>query len=675
MKTYFGHTFAALVLMAMHAGNLPAQDVSKPDAAKVDEAKTEQPEPLKVAKPTRAELRDKQLDVSLEARDIERILGKLKKASELSKTRITEAAKVAESASTSLDKGDSKTARAEAQQTAEMFQEIAKQLEALLKEEAPQQIAEARELAKQLAKAEREFAERFQGALNPTQATSGKGKVDPKSQVKPLTDPDMKMEGNQGKSQKGNGGKNGNQNPVDQNSEKKDADGKQPNDKNGDKPEPNKGDADQPGDKGTKPRTDGKNGGDKPMPDGQGGASEDKEKDKGSGKDEGPDGNAGDKDKDDKKPGADGKSEDEKDGDKDGKKKGDGGSGKDEPSDKPGAGAGQKKEEGKDGDEKQPGGGGSKKEDKDKQKPGDDQDGSGGDKPNDKKRDGSGGGSDDERMNDKGRNGRGKTLTAEQLREMAAARADQLAERGKTLQDVLNAIAQSTDPNDKDAVAKIQAISKEIDVNKLVAEMSAVSNMIRSKKDDDAKLSSLDAAERLEIMAQRLDGAYRGIVAPQAEELRKLEQALADLRDQMENLETPSQVAAWHREARELLDKLDKLGVNLKAREELELEMKKAGFGIADRVRRDVTWGLIDGRYDTPAGYNTAIIHLQEDVQERIQALILGDLGNVSDEATPPKYQELVEKYYEVLSRNGKPGAGGKPEARNPTPNVKAKSK
>lgn len=661
MKTYFGHTFAAFVLMAMHAGNLLAQDVSKPDAAKVDEAKTEQAEPLKAAKPTRAELRDKQLDVSLEARDIERILGKLKKASELSKTRITEAAKVAESASTSLDKGDSKAARAEAQQTAEMFQEIAKQLEALLKEEAPQQIAEARQLAQQLAKAEKEFAENFQGALNPIQAV-GNGKVDPKSQVKPMTYPDMKLKGAQGQ-RLGQGGKNDKKNEGDKDSEKKDADGKKsdgknPDGKNGDKPELKEADSEQPGEKGTKPRADGKNGGDKPMPEGQGGG---KPEDKEGG--------------DDKKPGDGSNSEDEKDGDKEGKKKTEGGAGKDEPTDKPGASAGQKKEDGKDGDEKQPGGSGSKKDGNDDEKPGEDQDGSGGEKPGDKKRDGSGDGSDAERMNDKGRNGRGAPVTAEQLREMAAARADQLAERGKTLQDVLNAIAQSTDPNDKDAVAKIQAISKEIDVNKLVAEMSAVSNMIRSKKDDDAKLSSLDAAERLEIMAQRLDGAYRGIVAPQAEELRKLEQALADLRDQLEQLETPSQVAAWHREARELLDKLDKLGVNLKAREELELQMKKAGFGIADRVRRDVTWGLIDGRYDTPAGYNTAIIHLQEDVQERIQALILGDLGNVSDEATPPKYQELVEKYYEVLSRSGKTGAGGKPEARNPTPNVKAKSK
>ena len=53
-------------------------------------------------------------------------------------------------------------AAAEAQQTAEMFKEIAKQLEALLKEETPQRIAEARQLAAQLAKAEKEFAEKFQ---------------------------------------------------------------------------------------------------------------------------------------------------------------------------------------------------------------------------------------------------------------------------------------------------------------------------------------------------------------------------------------------------------------------------------------------------------------------------------------------------------------------------------
>ena len=401
----------AFALVAMQAEVGSAQDEAKPDAV----------ESVKAAKPTRAELRDKQLDVSLEARDIERILGKLKKASELSKQRITEAAKVAESASTSLDKGDSKAARAEAQQTAEMFQEIAKQLEALLKEEAPQRIAEARQMAQQLAKAEKEFAEKFQGALNPTQATSGKGKIDPKSQVQPLTDPDLKMQGSQGKAQKGGGGKNGKKNEDDKNAEKKDPDGKTGDDQNGKKPEPNTGDADQPRDKGTEPRKDGKNGGDKPMPDGQGGGKPD-DKNKGG----------------EQKPGPDNTPDDST-------------------------------QDGMNGDKQRPAGSSGKEP---------------GDKPS---------------------SGGGAALTPEQLREMVADRADKLAESGRTLQDVLNEIAKSTDPNEKDAVAKIQAVLKEIDINKVVGEMGQVSGMIRSKKDDDAKLSSLDVADRLEIMAQRLD--------------------------------------------------------------------------------------------------------------------------------------------------------------------------
>ena len=115
------------------------------------------------------------------------------------------------------------------------------------------------------------------------------------------------------------------------------------------------------------------------------------------------------------------------------------------------------------------------------------------------------------------------------------------------------------------------------------------------------------------------------------------------------------------------MDKLEKLGVSPKDREYLEKEMAKAGFGLdVDRTKRAVNWGLVNGYYAYPVAYNHGLIHLQEDIQERIQTLILGDLGNVTDHATPPKYQELVERYYEVLSRSGKPGPAGKPEMRKP---------
>lgn len=574
-------------------------------------------EPAAPAKPTRAELKEKQLDVSLEARDIERVLGKLKKASDLAKERITEAAKTAESASTSLDKGDSKAARAEAQVTAEKFKEIVQQLEALLKEEVPQQIAEARQLAQKLAKAEREFAAQFPGVLNPVSA-NGTSKVDPRSQVKPMPDPDMKRRGSQNG---GSGvGKSGEKKEGEQNSEKKDAEGK-----TGDQKDSTGGKLDQPGEKGSN---------DKPMPNGQGGKSE--EKNKGG----------------DKKDGAGGKPEGEKDAGKGAEKKTGEGGGKDPNENPNGGGDGSKKEKGT--------------------KPGEEADGTGGDKPDDKRRDGRGEGSNGDRRNEQDRNGI-EGMTAEQRRELVANRAEQLAESGKTLQDVLNTIAKSTDPNDKEAVAKIQAVLKEIDIDKLVGELGQVSNMIRSKNDDDAKLASIDVAERLEIMAQRLDGAYRTLVAPQAEELRKVEAALAELREQLEKLETPSQVAAWHREVRDLLDKLEKLGVSPKDREFLEKEMTKAGFGLdVDRKNRAVNWSIVGNYYVYPAAYNFALIHLQEDIQERIQTLILGDLGNVSDDATPPKYQELVNRYYEVLSRSGKAAPVGKaapaktPEMRKP---------
>ncbi len=597
------------------AQTLLALAVIQSGLATAQQTSSDSPEAAAPTKPTRAELKDKQLDVSLEARDIERVLGKLKKASDLAKERITEAAKTAESASTSLEKGDSKAARAEAQLTNEKFKEIVQQLEALLKEETPQRIAEARQLAQKLAKAERQFAETFQGMLNPVQA-GGKGKVDPRSQVKPMPNPDMKGKG--GQNGGGGGGKTGEKKEGEQNSEKKDAEGKT-------------GEKKEPGEKGPN---------DKPMTNGQGGKSEEKNKD-----------------------GTGGKPEGEKDAGKDAEKKTGEGGGKD-PQGKPtGAGAGENKDEPKPGDEpKSEGGGAGSKNEKDT-KPGEEADGTGGDKPNDKKRDGSGGDSDKDPMNDKDRNGGGGLagMTAEQRREMVANRAEQLAESGKTLQDVLNEIAKSTEPGDKEAVAKIQEILKEIDINKMVAEMGQVANMIRSNKDDDAKLSSIDFAERLEIMAQRLDGAYRTIVAPQAEELRKVEAALAELRDQLEKLETPSQVAAWHREVRDLLDKLEKLGVSPKDREFLEKEMQKAGFGLdVDRTKRGVNWNLVGSYYAAPLTYNSALLHLQEDIQERIQTLILGDLGNASDEATPPKYQELVDRYYEVLSRSGKPGPAGK---------------
>ena len=528
-----------------------------------DEAK---PESGKPAQPSRAELRDKQLDVSLEARDIERVLGKLKRASELAKTRIGEAATAAEAVSTALDRGDSQSARGDARQAAEMFREVAKQLEALLAEETPQRIAAARNLANQLAITERQFAQQFQGVLNPQ--ASGKGKVDPKSQNKPGKTQGQNGDGVSGKkdgSPSENQPKNG-QGSNQQSPQEKPGDEK----KNG---EPNSG-------------------------------------------------------SDPKKNGAEANTA---------------GGGKPDPQAEP-----------KDGS-----GGGNKKDDKDPQQgPG------GGSKEPQELKDvsGGGGGESKDKSERKDKRGGGDAMTDAERREALAARAEQLAQTGRTLEDILKSIAESTDPADKAAVAKVDAILKETDLLKAIEAMQQAADLIRNNKLDDARLGSLDVGDRMEIAAQRLDAAYRTIVAPQAEELRTIEQQLAALREELEQLETPSQIAAWHRQARELLDKMEKLGISETVRKEFLEEMKKAGLSV-DGARSAFKWGLVNDRYAAPPGYAALMLRVQEEVQARIQTLLLGDITSATDEATPPKYQDLVERYYRVLS--GESGEK-KPEIQNP---------
>ncbi|MBS0205637.1 MAG: hypothetical protein JSS49_22265 [Planctomycetes bacterium] len=528
------------------------------------------------------ELKEKQIDVSLEARDIERILGKLKKASDLAKSRITEAAVTTETVTADLDKGDSATAQADARQASEMFAEIILQLQALLKEETPQQIAEAKQLANQLAKLEREFAEKYEGMLNPT--GSGKGKVDPKSQVRPQQRPNGQ-------------GESGSTDPQNQNGSSGTTDPSQP--------PPGK---DDPG-----------SGQDQPAPQSSQTDSNDKVK---------------------STPGA-GKSA---------------GTDKKDENDNSSGGNAKKREDGSSQDNPPVPTGGSDSDADDGQN-----------------KTGSGGGAD--QKDDKNGERQGSGMSREELREATARRAQRLAETGKTLQDVLNAIARSTDPADKDATARVQEVLKEIDVDKLVEQMGQVGGMVRAKNDAEAKLSSQDIADRLEIMAQRLDAAYRLIVAPQAEELRKLELELVKLREKLEDLQTEAQIAAWHREARELLDTADKLGISDRARDALFDAMKQVGISVNGR-QHSFNWVLINNRYVAPTTYSKPLLDLQEELQARIQSLLLGDLQQDADEATPPKYQELVEQYYKVLSRQGgSPGAVEKSVPSTKPDEKKGKSK
>lgn len=505
--------------------------------------------PEKSAAPSRAQLKEKQADAVLESQSIEAVLSKLKRASDLAKQRIVEATKTTDEASQAIDRGNSKQAKEDAAKAAEMFREIAKQLEALLKEETPQRIQAAQQIAAQLAEAERQFLKQFAGAMNAS-AGSGQSKVDPKTIKQPRGTPGQGKGGQ--KDQNQTPGKNGE------------------NDQNeGDKPNAN----------GSKPET--------PQT-GEGSAGKDDQQPMGSG------------------------------------------AGNEKKQDEPGA---------KKSDELKAGGGQRDHQDK---------------------ADNGSGGSKDEQKDEAGAG----SMTAEQARELLAKRAEQLARTGQTLEDVLKSITESTNPADNEAIARIKDVLKETNLSAAVKSMQAAADQIRKGKLDDARLASLDVADRMEITSQRLGATYRAIVAPQAEDLIKVEQQLAALRDRMDDLETPSDVRTVMRELADLLSKLEDIGMSSEARDELLQELRKAGWGTPEFQRTVRDWLGGGSRYDLPGSFAASTHRLQIELQERIQTLIVGDISAATDEVAPPKYEELVERYLQVLSRDS--ARAVKSEARKP---------
>jgi hypothetical protein len=62
-------------------------------------------------------------------------------------------------------------------------------------------------------------------------------------------------------------------------------------------------------------------------------------------------------------------------------------------------------------------------------------------------------------------------------------------------------------------------------------------------------------------------------------------------------------------------------------------------------------WGTAPhGNRVPPLGYLQNVGGVVEELQREIQELILADLASSRDEAVPPQYQRMVERYYQVLS-------------------------
>jgi len=418
--------------------------------------------------PTREEIVQKQADIVVEAADIQRVMEKMSGLSDLAKGRIEAALKTAQAGADALDRGDSKAAAQSAGKATEMFQELARNVEALAAAETARKVAMARDVSEELSQMERDFA----GDVERQQASA-------KSGGKP-----------QAKLENSKPGKNGK--PAD-----------------------------------------------------------DEEKPKGSG-------NVG-KESDDQSADA-----------------------------APGAGKPEKT----------------------------------------------------------GEEGGGAARRTEKL----AARADRIAEAGKTLEDILKAIARSNEPADKDAARQVQELLEPGKLGEAVKRLADQSPAIRAGMARETTAAARELADRFEVAAQKLEGLHRSIVAPRIAELLEIERQAVDLQEKLERLETPGQITNWHRDTDELLEQLEKMGFAEEPREELVEAMQGEGWEAERMTGRAWNWAVVRGLYAPPRAYHRSIRRVVTELQAVIQELILGDLGSEMDGAVPPQYERLVERYHQVLS-------------------------
>ncbi len=238
---------------------------------------------------------------------------------------------------------------------------------------------------------------------------------------------------------------------------------------------------------------------------------------------------------------------------------------------------------------------------------------------------------------------------AARLTEKLAARADRITEAGKTLEDILKAIARSNEPADKEAARAVQELLDQGKLGDAVKRLEDQGPALRAGKVRETTAEAGEMADRFEVAAQKLEGLHRSIVAPRIAELLEIERQAVDLEEKLERLETPGQITNWHLETDELLDQLEKMGFAEEPREELLEVLADAGWETG-QVGKSWNWTLVRDAYRAPVAYHPAIKTVVTELHSVIQELILGDLGNEGDEAVPPQYERLVERYHQVLS-------------------------
>jgi hypothetical protein len=221
-----------------------------------------------------------------------------------------------------------------------------------------------------------------------------------------------------------------------------------------------------------------------------------------------------------------------------------------------------------------------------------------------------------------------------------AEQVDRMAEMAKTLEAFLKQIDKRGEGKAAEAVGEILDKGN---VAEIVERAGRMGELRASGKKEELSREARELATRLEILGQTLELLHQGIVAPELASLVEFDRRLAELTDKLADLKTEADVAAWRREVATLIRDLEKAGI-------------AGATELADslRIGGGWHWDTPHLRLVAPEAVTRSLRVVSVQIKDRVQDLILKDLASARDEATPPAYRELVDRYYQVISKGVK---------------------
>ncbi len=199
------------------------------------------------------------------------------------------------------------------------------------------------------------------------------------------------------------------------------------------------------------------------------------------------------------------------------------------------------------------------------------------------------------------------------------------AEKAKTLKDLLEQIEGSSAESDAEAARQAGAALKSEDL------AAAIKRLEQPGAGTDRN-ERQDLAERFAALGQKLDRAYRELVAPRLEELARLEQEAGELQRRLNAAEDDAARQRVLQQTAEFVERLDAARLGDVAGAELR-ESLKAGLG--DRGN---------------AQFARALAVARQKLIEKLKEFVAGDRFKTTGEAVPPEYKELVDRYLRTLS-------------------------